>query len=180
MLDPDLHHRLSQAAATGDPTSAVKPDDLTRLGEWLLNAGVAVAGIKCGTKGFYLATGSKESFRRAGRGAPAGAAWAGRRLFSDVFTVDLVASGTGAGDASIAGFLAAMLRGTGPEEALNMACATGAAVTTEYDATSGVQDYDTIRENFVERGTKARQTGHLSGWVYEESSRLWRGSGDCG
>jgi sugar/nucleoside kinase (ribokinase family) len=178
MLDRNLHRRLSQAAASGDPTTVVELEELARLGEWLLDAGVAVAGIKCGTKGFYLATGSEDSLRRAGRGAPSGADWAGRRLFSEVFHVDHLASGTGAGDASIAGFLAAMLRGTGPEEALNMACATGAAATTEYDATTGVQDYDTLHAGFVEKGPKAGQLRESFGWSYEESSRLWRAQND--
>ncbi|MFP4485110.1 MAG: PfkB family carbohydrate kinase [Spirochaetaceae bacterium] len=178
MVAPELHDRIRAAAERTDPTEAVTPDDLMHLGEWILDRGVAVAGIKCGVNGFFLATGSDHALSRAGRAAPQNASWVERRLYSASYHLDHVASGTGAGDASIAGFLAAMLRNAGPEEALNMACATGAAAATEYDATSGVKEYAELRARFLEKTPKKRVTIESDGWTYDQATRLWRAPGD--
>ena len=180
MVAPELYDRMNAAAERNDPTEAVTPDDLMHLGEWILQRGVAVAGIKCGVNGFFLATGNDYALSRAGRAAPQRATWAERRLYSASYYLDHVASGTGAGDAGIAGFLAAMLRDSDPEEALNMACATGAAAATEYDATSGVKDYAELRARFLEKTEKKQRTIDSAGWTYDQTTRLWKASSDRG
>ena len=180
MVAPELYDRMNAAAERNDPTEAVTPDDLMHLGEWILQRGVAVAGIKCGVNGFFLATGNDYALSRAGRAAPQRATWAERRLYSASYYLDHVASGTGAGDAGIAGFLAAMLRDSDPEEALNMACATGAAAATEYDATSGVKDYAELRARFLEKTEKKQRTIDSARWTYDQTTRLWKASSDRG
>lgn len=65
------------------------------------------------------------------------AGWADRRLQASTFLVD-VAGTTGAGDVTIAGFLAGLIRGAPLSHAADLACAAGAHCVTRADATSGV------------------------------------------
>ena len=74
-----------------------------------------------------------------GRGVPADAAeWADKEVFSGIYQVDEVKSTTGAGDASIAGFLAALVTGRSLAQAVDIACATGAACVTAFSPTGGI------------------------------------------
>jgi sugar/nucleoside kinase (ribokinase family) len=86
---------------------------------------------------------------------------------------------TGAGDCAVGGFLAAVLRGLSPEEALSMAAATGACNVEAADATSGVRSWSATMER-IEKGWVQRPLD-LPGWNYDQAVRLWRGSDDvCG
>jgi sugar/nucleoside kinase (ribokinase family) len=64
--------------------------------------------------------------------------WCDREVVSPCFRARRVAGTTGAGDCTIAGFLAALLRGEGPVQAATSATAVGAASVEAPDATSGV------------------------------------------
>ena len=55
-----------------------------------------------------------------------------------------VAGTTGAGDCTIAGFLAALLRGEGPVQAATSATAVGASSVEAPDATSGVPPWSEL------------------------------------
>ena len=57
---------------------------------------------------------------------------------SPCFRARRVAGTTGAGDCTIAGFLAALLRGEGPVQAATSATAVGASSVEAPDSTSGV------------------------------------------
>jgi mannitol-1-phosphate/altronate dehydrogenase/sugar/nucleoside kinase (ribokinase family) len=181
MIDPDLHHRLTDDSINTFVDTTELLDSLHSLSEFVLDQGVSICGIKCGERGFYLRTSGVDVFTRAGRafsaepsagaaraaatpedpgrGTEDPAAWAGRELFTAPYRVEEIASATGAGDASIAGFLAAVLRGAGPEEALNMACAAGAATTTVYDTTSGINGYAELSRRYLQDGAKAAPRG---------------------
>ena len=64
--------------------------------------------------------------------------WRDREVVSPCFRARRVAGTTGAGDCTIAGFLAALLRGDGPVPAATSATAVGASSVEAPDATSGV------------------------------------------
>jgi sugar/nucleoside kinase (ribokinase family) len=53
-----------------------------------------------------------------------------------------VAGTTGAGDSTIAGFLASIFKGLSPVEALNVAVAVGACCVEAPDATSGIRTWE--------------------------------------
>ena len=113
---------------------------LGELAERVLGLGAGVAGFKLGKDGLYLRTADEARLAGMGRAAPTPEAWANRELWSPVF--DTTAQGTvGAGDATFAGFLAALLRGLDPEEAVSMANAVGASSVEAADATSGVRSW---------------------------------------
>lgn len=61
-----------------------------------------------------------------------------REVLAPCFRARRVAGTTGAGDCTIAGFLAALLRGDGPAQAATSATAVGASSVEAPDATGGV------------------------------------------
>ncbi len=113
---------------------------LTDLAERVLGLGAGVVGFKLGKDGLYVRTADEARLSGLGRAAPPTADWANRKLWSPIF--ETTAKGTvGAGDATFAGFLAALLRGLDPAEAVSMANAVGASSVEAADATSGVRSW---------------------------------------
>jgi sugar/nucleoside kinase (ribokinase family) len=86
----------------------------------ILDLGVAVVAIKLGAAGLYLRTTPDPA-----RLPSLGVAWVGRELRVPAFRVPVVGT-TGAGDCTIAGFLAGLLRGLPPEQVMLSAAAVGA------------------------------------------------------
>ena len=154
MLDPREYDRL--CALDADVLKHLDVDYLPVLGETLVGMGAKVAAVKCGTRGFYLRTTGSEALSRIGGAAPADLeAWADRELFTHVFEVEKVVGATGAGDTSIAGFLAAMLRGYPVHECLDIAAATGALCVTAHSATGAMLPLEEILRR-VRSGWKKR------------------------
>ena len=77
--------------------------------------------------------------------------WADLEGFERSYVPERIASGTGAGDTSIAAFLTAVLEGFEPEECLQLATATGASCVASYDALSGLKSFEELREK-IRRG----------------------------
>ena len=139
MLRRPLFEELSQQRPQRSPA---QPPLLHELGEELMELGVGVAAIKLGERGLYLKTGTPERISALGRARPSDpAAWADRELWAPCFEVD-VAGTTGAGDATVAGLLAALLRGLGAEDALTAAVAVGACNVERTDALSGLRSWE--------------------------------------
>ena len=67
-------------------------------------------------------------------------------MLQPCFKADVVRSATGAGDTSIAAFLAAVLEGKGPAACIALAAAEGACCVTAYDALSGLKPLDELEE----------------------------------
>lgn len=120
MLRRALYERL---AAHGAIIPQITPELLRDLGDELLALGVPLALIKLGERGLYLRAG--DPARVAANAPIVRAAWTERELWHPAFRVAVGAT-TGAGDAAIAGFLAALLEGGEPEDALRLAAAAGA------------------------------------------------------
>lgn len=122
-------------------------DHITRtylrdLGDDLLALGVTIAGFKLGEYGFYLKTaGDDGDYSRLQSLGLDVVQWRTLDLWHPAFAVDVVAT-TGAGDCAYAGFLAALLHGLSPDDALRFTCAVGAANVESADATSGVLSWD--------------------------------------
>ncbi|MBO6016922.1 MAG: carbohydrate kinase family protein, partial [Oscillospiraceae bacterium] len=97
-----------------------------------------VALIKCGTGGMAYRTADRASFEKAGLNLDLDA-WADQTGIQPCFRADIVRSGTGAGDTSIAAFLTAVLEGKVPADCAALAAAEGACCVTAYDALSGLR-----------------------------------------
>ena len=137
MLDPAAYARLDDGA---EATDVVDLTSLSRLGDRLLGMGITVVAIKLGEQGLYVRTSGEPARVRdfCDRLSLDPDAWCDREVVSPCFRARHVAGTTGAGDCTIAGFLAALLRGEGPGQAATSATAVGASSVEAPDATSGV------------------------------------------
>lgn len=118
--------------------------DLKDLGGQLLGMGAAVVAIKMGSRGMYIATADEKRIAAMGKGAPAdAAAWACHEMIFPCFKPTKFMGATGAGDSSIGGFLAAILKGLPFKEAGLFAAAVGASNVEAPDSLSGIRDWDT-------------------------------------
>ena len=144
MLDRERYDRLLMQG--GDMTNALDIEaDVTPLAERCLQLGCRVVLIKCGTKGMYLRTADSCVMQTVGQRLDLNAAvWANQSIFQPCFVADCVLSGTGAGDTSIAAFLAAVLLGKTPASCAALAAAEGACAVTSYDALSGLKPLDQL------------------------------------
>lgn len=145
----DLTSLLEHLPATPDR------DDLVSVSASFLELGTKAVLIKLGRRGAYLRTAADH---------PSRGAWRGRELLSPNFVVDVTAT-TGAGDATIAGFLAAAQRGASPEHALCVASATGACSVAGADAAASVPSLEHLEARLA------------AGW--QRSSAAWFGRHDA-
>ena len=122
--------------------------------------GAKVILIKCGTPGIYFRTAAKEQLLKIGGGIGEEIAetWAVKEAFEKSYFVekDKVASGTGAGDTTIAAFLSAILEGKSWEDALHLATATGALCVQTYDALSGIIPLEEVQKK-IDAGWEKRK-----------------------
>jgi sugar/nucleoside kinase (ribokinase family) len=135
--------RFNQLSATVGPEKMLwnlGDDEICALGQTALDLGAQVVLLKLGERGLYLRTGA---VKELGRGGPSHLEeWRDRELWQPAFRPNAVVGTTGAGDASIAGFLAALLRDVPPERALAVAAAVGASNVEAADALSGVRSFE--------------------------------------
>lgn len=157
MLDEDLYCEWSRRAAGGDMTEILDMEELHWLGEKVLELGVRVVLIKCGSSGMYFKTAEAERLKElcASLGLKP-EEWAAKEGFEKSFEPEAVLSGTGAGDTSIAAFLTSVMRGGSLEEAVQMAAATGACCVAAYDALSGLKPLEQLKEK-IRKGWKKNE-----------------------
>jgi len=171
MLHSSDFERLS---ARGSLLDQVTPALLHSLGDELLDMGVPLVVIKLGARGLYLRTAGRKTIEKIGRAAPADpAAWENIEFWAPCFRVR-VAGTTGAGDATIAGFLSAMLHGLDPELAVTMAVAVGACNVEAADALTGLRSWDATLDRI--RAGWERLPLHLEdpAWSWDLSGQVWR------
>ena len=175
MLRRGTYEALSSASGGGSILPLVTPPLLSQLSQELLVMGGAVIGFKLGDRGFYLRTGGRSAFEGMGAAGPTDpAAWSDQELWVPCFQVDVVGT-TGAGDATIAGFLSGLLRDMSPQEALTMAVAVGACNVEAADALSGVRSWPETLRRVRSGWARHRLALDDAGWCFDEQLQLWRG-----
>ena len=136
--------------------------------------GARIAPVKCGHRGMLLFTAAAERIAGMGAAAPPDPKqWANRALWEEAFFVEQVASATGSGDSSIAGFLAAFLRGCGPEQTLKTACCVGGQNVKVLDAVSGIHTWEETQA-MMAGWPKRRQAARRRLDLRRSSQRIWR------
>ena len=181
MADRPTYDRLRrQAPPGGEMLDLLNGEEHSRLAERLLGWGAAVVTLKSGHRGFYARTGSAERLGQMGAAAPGdGAAWAERELWLPALVPPQGGSTTGAGDCSLAGFLAAFLKGQSLEAAMACAGATAWQSLRSLDATSGVGDWpETSRIATDATLPRLDLQPTAPGWRREPGQRCWRGPND--
>lgn len=99
--------------------------------------------IKCGAAGFYCRTGSRETLSGVAEALGRDVSdLAGRSRFERSYVPAKVVSGTGAGDTTIAAFIASMLSGYSFDDCLHLAAATGASCVEAIDALGALLPLD--------------------------------------
>jgi sugar/nucleoside kinase (ribokinase family) len=121
-----------------------------------------------------MKTAGQVSLDKLGRAAPADPSiWADREILTPCYQVKVVGT-TGSGDATIAGFLSAVLRDLPPEQAVNAAVAVGACNVEAADALSGLLTWEDTLSRISRGWPKHPLTVEVPGWEWEEQHELWR------
>jgi len=141
MLDKPRLQAWRERAAGGDVTETLDPGaDIDPLTDRLIAMGARVVLVKCGITGMAYRAAPAAAFE----GFPlphAEEQLAGRSGFQPSFVPRRVVSATGAGDTSIAAFLASVLAGCTLERSVQRAAATGACCVEAADALSGLLSF---------------------------------------
>jgi sugar/nucleoside kinase (ribokinase family) len=115
---------------------------LTKVSGELLDMGAKMVLLKLGDRGLYLRTAGEPVLNKLGLAAPVNLnLWADFEAWLPCFRVEVVGT-TGSGDVTVAGFLAALLRGLPPADALTAALAVGACCVEAADALSGIRSWE--------------------------------------
>ena len=146
MLDRERYNRL--ALNGRDMTDGLDMEaEALPLADKLLSMGCRIVIIKCGTSGMLLRTAGADAVSGIGSRLELNAgSWCDQLVFQPCFRADIIRSTTGAGDTSIAAFLAAVLSGREPAACIALAAAEGACCVTAYDALSGLRPLDELEE----------------------------------
>ena len=164
---------FDELTARGSMVDQATPELLHDLGDELIGLGVKIVLIKLGARGAYLRTADVAAIDQLGRAAPADrAAWADRELWAPCFKVDVIGT-TGSGDATIAGFLTALLRDASPETAMTMAVAVGACNVEAADALSSVRSWDGTTHRIAQGWARLPVKVNAPGWQWNDQSQLW-------
>lgn len=144
MLDRSRGEAVRAQAARGNPLGGMSVGEVQNVADRLLGMGPAVVLLKLGAEGVYFqATRDAARLNACGAVKLEAAAWRSVAGHAPCFDV-AVAGTTGSGDCTIAGFLAGICQGLGPEETARMAVAAGATSVEQLDATSGVPSWEAL------------------------------------
>jgi sugar/nucleoside kinase (ribokinase family) len=173
-----LRKRAEAARIGKDPLDLFAPEEYSSMSSRILQYGVGAVTLKSGFRGYYIRTADSDRLSRFGRAKVGDIAnWAERELWEPIYTVERIASATGSGDSSIAGFLASFLRGESIESALKYATAAGKQNVLVHDAVSGIKSFE---ETTAEMRTwkKAPMKVECPHWVFDSTNQLWHGPND--
>jgi len=175
MLRRETYGELMQAAGGADFLRLVTPALLSDLSRQILEMGSKVVGLKLGERGLYVRTAGRAALAALGAARPAQpAAWAGKELWAPCFKVQVVGT-TGAGDATIAGFLSGLLRGLSLEDTLTAAVAVGACNVEAADALGGIRSWEETWRRVRAGWARHDLTLDAPGWRFDEQHHMWVG-----
>jgi len=173
---------LQKKANLGDKESVLDHmtvEEISRMGEDLIQMGAGIAMVKCGHRGLYVRTAGRdrlEQFGVAGCDNPDN--WADRELWFPVYEEEKFIGALGSGDSAIAGFLSAFVRGETIESCLRYANAAGSMNVTVPDGLSWNKGFEDLTRR-IDAGweTKDLQIDE-TGWKLEHG--FWVGPNNRG
>ena len=179
MLQPEEFSRMKKEHNNAELIDFITPAQYSRIADELLAMGSKMVALKSGHRGFYIKTGSKESFTSMGAAKPTDPAnWANRELWAPAFVVDTFGSATGSGDSAIAGFLSAYLRGLSIEDVLKYATCVGLQNVRVLDAVSGIKTWEETTKMIWLDMPMIDANINSEGWTYSKQYALWAGPAD--
>ena len=174
MLDPEKYFKIKEDAGEKDIIGFIDPEDYTRLAEECLKLGAKIVSLKSANRGFYIMTNElkQENFKFL-EGLDT-ANWSNRELWCPAFQIEKIASATGSGDSSIAGFLSAFFNGKPIEKALKYANCVGNQNLRELDAVSGIKGWETTTEMVENRKMIMLEVPLTNtAWLWDSKNELW-------
>ncbi len=177
MLEPGAFWTHREKAGGAEIVNQITPDQYSTFARTFIEMGCQMTSLKSAHRGFYFRTGSLESFEKIGAAKPASPEkWAGRELWAPAFRVKKIASATGSGDSSIAGFLAAYIKGYELERCLQLANVAGYLNLQELDALSGLKPWGEV-ESLLDSGTLEENDPNVGAkdWSFDEARRIYVG-----
>ncbi len=181
MLMPLEYRRLISASGEKNPIDSLDIGLLPEVADMLIGMGAGVVCLKIGKKGLYLRTAGKKRLMNIGGDifdSDAVVKWSNRELLMPPCFVDDIVSTTGAGDTAIAGFLAAVMNGFGPEESLEAASVTASMCIGSDSRAFGVPVLDSVVERMRKGYRQEAIDADLSHWKY--AGRYFIGADDRG
>ena len=176
MLDRQEFDRLVAAGhETGKSfISLFDMNKLPQLADKVLDLGCAVVVIKLGYKGLFIKTSDTDRLASIGKAAPSSLAeWADSCWFAPSFLVKEIASTTGAGDASIAGFLAGLLSGQSSWRSLQLACGAAAQKIQVRKSFGGIDNVEALLQKIA--AWPHEQIDDIpASWSFDSDKRIWR------
>jgi len=176
ILDKEKFFKLRTTARGKELLPLFDGDELTRLADKFLDYGSKIVGLKCGDRGFFIKTASRERIKKINRIDLEN--WSERQLWEPTFHVDKFLSAAGAGDSAVAGFLVALLKGKTVEKCLKYACMCGAQNVQVLDAVSGIRNWRQTTKAIMNSWPKNELNVKSKGWKLNEVENLWYGPED--
>lgn len=164
MLYPEKFLKLKKKSGGDDITWSLDDGTYREIADEYIRLGAKIAVIKAGRRGIYLKTSATGLDRN----------WAGKELWCPAYKIAKIASATGAGDASIAGFLKAYLQGFSPEKCLKSAVCLGWQNVQAYDSVGGIRTWNEtlalVKKNmpFIDPAIPAER------WKFDAGAGLWK------
>ena len=180
MLDRAYFDALKNKAGDEDICAYYDFNRLPALADRLLAAGVRILAIKLGRYGFYVRTACEPALKHMGPAAPADTEnWANREIWSEILDVprERIASTSGAGDASIAGFIAGLARNCPIETACALACAVAALKIQYKTSVGGIQPLEEVLA-MLPKWPREKIPLAMQGWLRDEKTQLWHSHRD--
>jgi len=143
-----------------------------------LGLGAGVVVLKLGAHGLYLRS-SHDPARLSRLVQDSGAGptgWENRELFAPCLQVEVIGT-TGAGDATIAGFLASLVHGQTPEQAIRSAVTVGAFSVEGSQPASAIPSWAAVQERARGRGPLRRDGVGVDGAMgrWNADGTVWDG-----
>ncbi|MED4750723.1 carbohydrate kinase family protein [Brevibacillus choshinensis] len=175
MLRRPYYEELQRQAGDGEILPFVQESVISEVAEQLLGMGCGMVVLKLGESGLYLRTGTRQRVQDIGNHLVSDVEqWADRQLWVPCYET-VVKGTTGAGDCTIAGFLAGMLKGLVPETTMTHAVAVGAYCVEGIDATSGVVPWGQVEKRVREKGKRLPLRQIPVDWQWQDQHDMWVG-----
>ena len=179
MLEPEKFMEMKKIHAGADLIDHLGAPDYSRLADKLLALGAKMTSLKAGHRGFYFKTRSKDCFKEMGSARPGNPEqWSRRELWCPAFVCKRIASATGSGDSSIAGFLTGFLNGLSLEESLKAATCLGWQNLQTLDAVSGIRSWKETQAAYRRKMPLIKFPCTAGGWRWDDARLLWIGPDD--
>jgi sugar/nucleoside kinase (ribokinase family) len=179
MMHPQEFLARKQAQGGAELLNHISEAECSEMAGTFLAMGAGMSALKSGHRGYYFRTGSAKRLADAGRAMPDDlAGWADRELWCPAFAIERIASATGSGDSSIAGFLTCLLRGGTLHQCLKAANCAGHQNLHALDAVSGLRSWEETRKMLDPELPIIDPAITDEAWRADAGRKLWIGPHD--